>query len=143
VTARIDRTVGFWWDWSARCTYQGPYREQVLRSALVLKAPTNAPTGAIVAAPTTSLPEQLGGVRNWDYRLDVYGYLLDTAWLYHRHGGHITPSFWRLLTGAIEVVGRRWTEPSACPPTWTAGPPCGAPSAARSNGPASTRPPAP
>jgi len=144
-----------------------------------------------VAASTTSLPEQLGGVRNWDYRyswlrdaamnlyalftlgytdeahafmgwlerttsgraedlqlmygvggerllpeiqldtldgyrgsrpvrignaadqfqLDVYGYLLDTAWLYHRHGGPITPTFWRLLAGAVDVVARRWTEP--------------------------------
>jgi alpha,alpha-trehalase len=192
VAARIDRTVGFWRDWLARCTYHGPYREQVLRSALVLKGLTNAPTGAIAAAPTTSLPEQLGGVRNWDYRyswlrdaamnlyalftlgytdeahafmgwlerttagraedlqlmygiggerllpevelpgldgyrgsrpvrvgnaaadqfqLDVYGYLLDTAWLYHRHGGPITPTFWRLLAGAVEVVARRWRQP--------------------------------
>jgi alpha,alpha-trehalase len=191
-SARIQRTVGFWQDWSARCTYQGPHREQVLRSALVLKGLTNAPTGAIVAAPTTSLPEAIGGVRNWDYRyswlrdaamnlyalfalgytdeahafmawlerttagraedlklmygvggerllpemqldsldgyrgsrpvrvgnaaagqfqLDVYGYLLDTAWLYHRHGGHITPTFWRLLAGAVDVVARRWTQP--------------------------------
>jgi len=192
VTTRIDRTVEFWRDWSARCTYQGPYREQVLRSALVLKGLTNAPTGAIVAAPTTSLPERLGGPRNWDYRyswlrdaamnlyalftlgyteeahafmgwverttagraedlqlmygvggerllpelelagldgyrgsrpvrvgnaaagqfqLDVYGYLLDTAWLYHRHGGAITATFWELLAGAVEEVARRWTEP--------------------------------
>jgi GH15 family glucan-1,4-alpha-glucosidase len=192
VVARIDRTVGFWEDWSARCTYQGPYREQVLRSALVLKGLTNAPTGAIVAAPTTSLPEAVGGVRNWDYRyswlrdaamnlyalftlgytdeahafmgwlerttagraedlqlmygvggerllpelqldnldgyrgsrpvrvgnaaagqfqLDVYGYLLDTAWLYHRHGGPITPTFWQLLSGAVDVVARRWAQP--------------------------------
>jgi GH15 family glucan-1,4-alpha-glucosidase len=192
VVARIDRTVGFWRDWSARCTYRGPYREQVLRSALVLKGLTNAPTGAIVAAPTTSLPEALGGVRNWDYRyswlrdaamnlyalftlgytdeahafmgwlerttagraedlqlmygvggerllpelelealdgyrgsrpvrvgnaaagqfqLDVYGYLLDTAWLYHRHGGELSPTFWGLLSDAVEVVARRWTEP--------------------------------
>jgi alpha,alpha-trehalase len=190
--ARVERTVGFWRDWSARCTYQGPYREQVLRSALVLKGLTNAPTGAIVAAPSASLPEAVGGIRNWDYRyswlrdaamnlyalftlgytgeahafmgwlerttagraedlqlmygvggerllpelelagldgyrgsrpvrvgnaaagqfqLDVYGYLLDTAWLYHRHGGQITPTFWELLAGAVEVVARRWTEP--------------------------------
>jgi alpha,alpha-trehalase len=192
VAARIDRTVDFWRDWSARCTYQGPYREQVLRSALVLKGLTNAPTGAIVAAPTTSLPEAVGGMRNWDYRyswlrdaamnlyalftlgytdeahafmawlerttagraedlqlmygvggerllpeiqlntldgyrgsrpvrlgnaaadqfqLDVHGYLLDTAWLYHRRGGPITPTFWLLLSGTVDFVARRWTEP--------------------------------
>jgi GH15 family glucan-1,4-alpha-glucosidase len=58
-----------WWrEWSARCTYKGPWREVVLRSLITLKALTYAPTGGIVAAPTTSLPEQLGGVRNWDYR---------------------------------------------------------------------------
>ena len=55
-------------DWSKRCTYQGPYREAVLRSLITLKALTYEPTGGIVAAPTTSLPEKLGGVRNWDYR---------------------------------------------------------------------------
>jgi alpha,alpha-trehalase len=66
---RIEATERFWTAWSRRCTYEGPYQEQVLRSALVLKGLTNSPTGALVAAPTTSLPEQVGGVRNWDYRL--------------------------------------------------------------------------
>jgi GH15 family glucan-1,4-alpha-glucosidase len=61
-------TVAWWHDWADRCTYDGPYREPVLRSLVVLKALTYEPTGGIVAAPTTSLPEHLGGVRNWDYR---------------------------------------------------------------------------
>ncbi|MFM9447452.1 glycoside hydrolase family 15 protein [Streptomyces acidiscabies] len=57
-----------WGAWSARCRYKGPYEAAVRRSLITLKALTYAPTGGIVAAPTTSLPEELGGVRNWDYR---------------------------------------------------------------------------
>jgi GH15 family glucan-1,4-alpha-glucosidase len=64
----IRETDRWWRDWSSRCTYDGPWREQVLRSLITLKALTYEPTGGIVAAATTSLPEQLGGVRNWDYR---------------------------------------------------------------------------
>jgi GH15 family glucan-1,4-alpha-glucosidase len=64
----ITATDEWWREWSGRCTYKGPWREAVVRSLITLKALTYAPTGGIVAAPTTSLPEQLGGVRNWDYR---------------------------------------------------------------------------
>jgi GH15 family glucan-1,4-alpha-glucosidase len=72
----IAATVAFWRSWLRRSRYSGRWREMVHRSALTLKLLTYAPTGAIVAAPTTSLPEQLGGVRNWDYR---YTWMRDAA----------------------------------------------------------------
>jgi len=88
----LKDTVAWWHEWTRQCTYEGPWRDQVLRSLITLKALTYAPTGGIVAAPTTSLPEQLGGVRNWDYRycwirdatftlfaLSIGGYLEEAA----------------------------------------------------------------
>lgn len=64
----LARTQTFWRDWAARCNVTGPWEKQVRRSLITLKALAYEPTGGIVAAPTTSLPEELGGTRNWDYR---------------------------------------------------------------------------
>ncbi len=73
---RLESTVEFWHQWIGQCRYIGEFEEPVRRSALVLKMLTYAPTGAVVAAPTTSLPEEIGGVRNWDYR---YTWIRDTT----------------------------------------------------------------
>ena len=64
----LQDTEAFWTDWCSRCTYEGEHRDLVMRSLITLKALTYEPTGGIVAAPTASLPEKLGGERNWDYR---------------------------------------------------------------------------
>jgi GH15 family glucan-1,4-alpha-glucosidase len=72
----LDYTAGFWKDWAGRCNYSGRWREIVVRSALVLKLLIYRPTGAIIASPTCSLPEFMGGVRNWDYR---YSWIRDAA----------------------------------------------------------------
>ncbi len=192
VTAKLRETEAYWREWAESCTYDGPYRDAVVRSALVLKALTNGPTGAIAAAATTSLPEEIGGERNWDYRytwlrdsaltlnalfalgytdeahgymnwlkrttagranalqimygvggerflpeveldhlegyrgsrpvrignraysqfqLDTFGELLDTVWVYRRHGGEIDDVFWEFLCGVAEVVIDKWGQP--------------------------------
>ena len=74
--AALAATGAYWRDWSARCTYRGPYRDAVQRSLITMKGLIYAPTGAMVAAPTTSLPEYVGGTRNWDYR---YCWLRDAS----------------------------------------------------------------
>ena len=190
-------TQEFWWHWISRVHYDGPYQTPVWRSALALKLMTYSPTGAIIAAPTTSLPEAVGGERNWDYRftwlrdasftlyaffqlgltdeahaffqwlthigmgraaehngidnlytldgkrnlhevtldhldgyrgsqpvrtgngaarqlqLDVYGEVLDSAYLYARFGGEITQALWSELSRIVELAIARWREPDS------------------------------
>lgn len=188
-------TRRFWWQWVGQIRYDGPYQERVTRSALALKLMTYSPTGAIVAAPTTSLPELIGGDRNWDYRftwlrdasftlysffqldlqdeaedffqwlvnrhlaegmtrvpnlfdlsgrrrsneielthlsgyrnsrpvrtgnaatkqlqLDVYGEVLDTAYIYARFGGGISRSLWKELRNVVDLAIKQWELPDS------------------------------
>ena len=194
--ALLRASQRYWWRWIGQVDYRGPYQQHVWRSALVLKLMTYAPTGAIVAAPTTSLPEDIGGERNWDYRftwlrdasftlyaffqlgltdeasaffhwlahrhhadrkatglpnlfdlsghahttervlehlegyrrskpvrignaavsqlqLDVYGEVLDSAYLYARFGGVISRTLWAGLRNIVDMAIRRWQEPDS------------------------------
>ncbi len=92
----LTRTEAFWSEWSGRCTYDGPHRQMVLRSMITLKGLTYAETGGIVAAPTTSLPEQLGGPRNWDYR---YCWLRDAGL-----------TLIAMMNGGYYEEARRWRD---------------------------------
>jgi GH15 family glucan-1,4-alpha-glucosidase len=92
----IEATARWWQEWSGRCRYEGKWRDAVLRSLITLKALTYAPTGGLVAAPTTSLPERLGGVRNWDYR---YCWLRDSTF-----------ALYALMIGGYVEEARAWRE---------------------------------
>ncbi|MDQ2803467.1 MAG: glycoside hydrolase family 15 protein, partial [Pseudomonadota bacterium] len=92
----LNTTEAYWTDWCRRGTYQGKWREPVQRSLLTLKALIYGPTGGIVAAPTTSLPEQLGGPRNWDYRF---------CWL-----RDATFTLLALMHGGYREEARAWSE---------------------------------
>ena len=192
---QLRQTQQFWWHWISQIRYTGPYQVPVWRSALALKLMTYSPTGAIIAAPTTSLPEAIGGQRNWDYRftwlrdasftlyaffqlglteeansffhwlthrhlgegarnvpnlidvsghvhvqerelthlsgyrgsrpvrvgnaavhqlqLDVYGEILDSAYLYARFGGAISRALWAELRAVVELAIERWASPDS------------------------------
>ena len=92
----VDETEAWWGEWTSQCTYEGEWGEAVLRSLIVLKALTYAPTGGIVAAATTSLPEQLGGPRNWDYRF---------CWL-----RDATFTLYALLSAGFADEARAWRD---------------------------------
>jgi GH15 family glucan-1,4-alpha-glucosidase len=99
----LARTDAWWGEWSARCSYTGDWQDTVLRSLITLKALTDDATGAVVAAPTTSLPEDLGGARNWDYR---YCWLRDAVLTLDAllDGGYVEEALafgrWALRAGA-------------------------------------------
>ena len=193
VEERLSMTIAFWRQWAGGRRYDGPWREAVIRSALALKLLIYSPSGAIAAAATTSLPEEVGGVRNWDYRyswirdssatldallrlgcpveaeaffwwlmhasqlthprlrilyrlngvphsperelplagyrgsrpvrignaaasqrqLDVYGHLLQTAWLYCRAGGRLDGDAARRLAATADLICELWRQPDS------------------------------
>lgn len=94
--ASIRESERWWRDWSDRCTYDGEWPDMVRRSLITLKALTYSPTGGMVAAPTTSLPEHIGGIRNWDYR---YCWLRDATF-----------TLYALLLGGYREEARDWRE---------------------------------
>lgn len=101
----FHETVAYWRSWLARCTYTGRWREMVYRSALTLKLLSFEPTGAIVAAPTCSLPEAIGGPRNWDYR---YTWIRDAAFTLY---GLLRIGFTEEAAGFRHWLQDRWQDP--------------------------------
>lgn len=97
-------TTAYWQRWLSKCTYRGRWRESVQRSALILKMLTYQPTGAIVAAPTCSLPEGVGGVRNWDYR---YTWIRDAAFTLY---ALLRIGFKEEATQFMQWLEQRWRE---------------------------------
>jgi GH15 family glucan-1,4-alpha-glucosidase len=94
--ASLRETQSWWEDWSGRCTYQGEWRDAVVRSLITLKSLTYAPTGGIAAAATTSLPEALGGTHNWDYR---YCWVRDASF-----------TLYALMVGGYVDEARAWRQ---------------------------------
>jgi GH15 family glucan-1,4-alpha-glucosidase len=107
----LHETIALWKQWVAKCRYEGRWREVVVRSALALKLLTYAPTGAIAAAATCSLPEEIGGVRNWDYR---YTWIRDSAFTIN--------AFLRLGYTDEAAAFMNWLQQRATEPDTTAGP---------------------
>ena len=105
--ALFQRTVDYWQRWLKKGTYTGRWRDQVYRSALALKLMTYEPTGAIVAAPTTSLPEGIGGVRNWDYR---YTWIRDAAFTVY---AFLRIGFTEEAIRFMDWLRDRWRNPDA------------------------------
>jgi GH15 family glucan-1,4-alpha-glucosidase len=102
-------TVAYWRRWLSKCTYKGRWREIVERAALTLKLLSYEPTGAIVAAPTCSLPESIGGSRNWDYR---YTWIRDAAFTLY---GLLRIGFTEEAAGFMNWLKDRWNDTDDCP----------------------------
>ena len=101
---KLAETKKYWRRLSLQCKYRGKWRSYIVRSALLLHLLIYSPTGAIIAAPTTSLPEKIGGVRNWDYR---YSWVRDSSfvlWAFRSIGDTADKSFLHWLTSTFYIT---------------------------------------